>query len=321
MNIVNPALLARAFLFFAYPAKMSGDKIWVAGMTAKDAVVDGLSGATPLGQAAAVTKEQLANGGFQIYDGLLSSVRLCFDLNSALPACTAGMFSSNVTLSLISVLGFVLKTFACDVQVPHPPEDTSSVRFREKSVFRTLGTRFCLLTDALSHATRKRRVLYSAPRQRLVLLHLTTLLVSNSYSPKLNPGPSTDHSSSPANSQSRSLSQTHSSWICGTCDLAVHWNDRGLVCDQFGQWFHGQCQSVDTINYGLLSDSSTQWFCAICGSRNSKAAFDLHGLDWTEASLPDSSLNCCTTPTDLQFQPQHASTPTRSYSYSRWPTG
>ena len=80
----------------------------------------------------------------------------------------------------------------------------------------------------------------------------------NSYSPEPNPGPSTNHSSSPANSQSRSLSQTHSSWICGTCDLAVHWNDRGLVCDQCGQWFHGQCQSVDTINYGLLSDSSTQ---------------------------------------------------------------
>ena len=142
---------------------------------------------------------------FQRYDGLLSSVRLCFDLNSALPACTAGMFSSNFTLSLIAVLGFVLKTFACDAQVPHPPEDTSSVRFQEKTVFRTLGTGFSVLTDALSHATRKRRVLYTAPRQRLVLLYLTTLLVSNSYSPEPNPGPSTDHSSSPANSQSRSL--------------------------------------------------------------------------------------------------------------------
>ena len=91
---------------------------------------------------------------------------------------------------------------------------------RIKTVFRTLGTGFCVFTDALSHATRKRRVLYSASRQRLVLLYLTTLLVSNSYSPELNPGPSTDHSSSPANSQSRFLSQTHSSWICGTCALA-----------------------------------------------------------------------------------------------------
>jgi len=45
MNILNPALCARAFLFFAYPAQISGDKPWVAA--------DGLSGATLLGQAAA----------------------------------------------------------------------------------------------------------------------------------------------------------------------------------------------------------------------------------------------------------------------------
>ncbi|MBQ1655211.1 MAG: NADH:ubiquinone reductase (Na(+)-transporting) subunit B [Bacteroidales bacterium] len=49
MNIVNPALLARAFLFFSYPSKMSGDKIWIAGMTDGNAV-DGFSGATPLAQ-------------------------------------------------------------------------------------------------------------------------------------------------------------------------------------------------------------------------------------------------------------------------------
>lgn len=44
MNILNPALTARAFLFFAYPAAISGDKVWVA--------VDGLSQATPLAQFA-----------------------------------------------------------------------------------------------------------------------------------------------------------------------------------------------------------------------------------------------------------------------------
>lgn len=54
MNVFNPALIARAFLFFAYPAKMSGDTVWVA----KDSIfglgqtVDGLTAATPLGQAA-----------------------------------------------------------------------------------------------------------------------------------------------------------------------------------------------------------------------------------------------------------------------------
>ncbi len=50
MNILNPALLARAFLFFAYPQEMSGDKVWVS-LSNADKVVDGFSGATPLGEA------------------------------------------------------------------------------------------------------------------------------------------------------------------------------------------------------------------------------------------------------------------------------
>lgn len=44
-NFLNPALTARAFLYFAYPAQISGDKVWVA--------VDGYSSATPLGQVPA----------------------------------------------------------------------------------------------------------------------------------------------------------------------------------------------------------------------------------------------------------------------------
>ncbi len=45
MNILNPALTSRAFLFFAYPQDMSGDKVWISNMA------DGYSGATPLGDA------------------------------------------------------------------------------------------------------------------------------------------------------------------------------------------------------------------------------------------------------------------------------
>jgi len=55
MNIMNPALLARAFLFFAYPSKMSGAKIWIAGLSDGQNVVDGFSGATPLANAASAT--------------------------------------------------------------------------------------------------------------------------------------------------------------------------------------------------------------------------------------------------------------------------
>ena len=51
MNILNVALTARAFLFFAYPTWLSGDKVWVS--TDGQAVVDGYSGATSMGAAAA----------------------------------------------------------------------------------------------------------------------------------------------------------------------------------------------------------------------------------------------------------------------------
>jgi len=49
MNFLNPALTARAFLFFAYPASMSGDATWIA---ADFSGVDSFSGATLLAQAA-----------------------------------------------------------------------------------------------------------------------------------------------------------------------------------------------------------------------------------------------------------------------------
>jgi Na+-transporting NADH:ubiquinone oxidoreductase subunit B len=48
MNIWNPALITRAFLFFAYPSKMSGDFVWVSGLSSGEGVVDTFSGATPL---------------------------------------------------------------------------------------------------------------------------------------------------------------------------------------------------------------------------------------------------------------------------------
>jgi Na+-transporting NADH:ubiquinone oxidoreductase subunit B len=53
MNVFNPALLARAFLFFSYPAWMTGDKVWTEGLTAGQNIIDGFSGATPLSLCAA----------------------------------------------------------------------------------------------------------------------------------------------------------------------------------------------------------------------------------------------------------------------------
>ncbi len=46
MNILNPALVGRAFLFYAYPVGILGDKVWVP--VAPEQAIDGFSGATPM---------------------------------------------------------------------------------------------------------------------------------------------------------------------------------------------------------------------------------------------------------------------------------
>ncbi|RCW90213.1 NADH:ubiquinone reductase (Na(+)-transporting) subunit B [Winogradskyella arenosi] len=58
MNILNPALTIRAFLFFAYPTWMSGDKVWIHGAVERDQMIaagqniDAISGETILGSLA-----------------------------------------------------------------------------------------------------------------------------------------------------------------------------------------------------------------------------------------------------------------------------
>lgn len=62
-NFLNPALVGRAFLFFAYPADMSGDAVWTS--------VDGFAGATALSVAAAGGMEQVAAGGLTWMDAFI----------------------------------------------------------------------------------------------------------------------------------------------------------------------------------------------------------------------------------------------------------
>ena len=78
MNIWNPALLTRAFLFFSYPSKMSGETVWTGGVDrfinegvafqAGNGLVDGFSGATPL------ANPTLANLEPQFMDMVLGTV-------------------------------------------------------------------------------------------------------------------------------------------------------------------------------------------------------------------------------------------------------
>ncbi|MEX1003512.1 MAG: NADH:ubiquinone reductase (Na(+)-transporting) subunit B [Crocinitomicaceae bacterium] len=55
MNIINVALTARAFLFFGYPTMMSGDKVWMSGLSEVDKLPEGVTGATQLGELATFT--------------------------------------------------------------------------------------------------------------------------------------------------------------------------------------------------------------------------------------------------------------------------
>lgn len=65
MNILNPALTARAFAFFAYPTFMSGDKVWVSDATTMDAI----SGETILGKLAA--GKEVAYDTWSMFEGTI----------------------------------------------------------------------------------------------------------------------------------------------------------------------------------------------------------------------------------------------------------
>ncbi len=60
-NFLNPALTARAFLYFAYAGQISGDKVWTAAKYVADGKVDGYSGATALGQLGQLKPADMAS--------------------------------------------------------------------------------------------------------------------------------------------------------------------------------------------------------------------------------------------------------------------
>ncbi len=85
MNILNPALTARAFLFFAYPAFISGDQVWIAA----DTTVDGASGATWLASAATSGMDALNPAAVSWWDAFLGFVPGSMGETSTL-ACLLG---------------------------------------------------------------------------------------------------------------------------------------------------------------------------------------------------------------------------------------
>lgn len=81
-NFLNPALTGRAFLYFAYPAQMSGDAVWTA--------IDGYTGATPLGIAASGGIEAVTQAGYTWTQTFLGSMQGSLGETSTL-ACLLGM--------------------------------------------------------------------------------------------------------------------------------------------------------------------------------------------------------------------------------------
>lgn len=129
-NVLNVALVTRAFLFFAYPAQMSGDKVYVASGAPfgfGTPVADGISGATPLGQIATQAGSTIQFTGvdgtpidmWQAFVGLIpgsfgETSTLCIVLGGILLLAT-GIASWRIILSVIAgglCMGFVANAFA-----------------------------------------------------------------------------------------------------------------------------------------------------------------------------------------------------------------
>jgi len=132
MNIMNPALTARAFLFFAYPSQMSGDAVWIAGLKKGMETVDGFSGATILGQAAQ-NNSTFVNGLGQAYKpwdmflgtipGSIGETSTLAILLGALFLIFVGVASWKIMFSVFAggaVMGLILNAFGGNVLMEIP---------------------------------------------------------------------------------------------------------------------------------------------------------------------------------------------------------
>ncbi len=118
MNIFNPALLARAFIFFAYPKHISGDLPWTYGLTQGLQTVDGFTGATPLSNAASYHLDKIPDN-WTLFIGLIpgsigETSKLAILIGAVILLFT-GIANWRVMLSVIAgglFMSFVLNLFA-----------------------------------------------------------------------------------------------------------------------------------------------------------------------------------------------------------------
>ena len=221
-------------------------------------------------------------------------------------------FNTLLLVLISAVLACKMSIIDYNSSTPADPAQLDCISYNDKTLFRTPRA-FSVYTyvDYTIHIPR-----HGCVAQRLVLLYLSSLLLSLSYAPEPNPGPI-------AGPISSVLSNSSSTWQCGTCDLTVGWDDKGLACNTCGLWYHARCQSIDSLLYqqhDQLGDE-VPWYCAICGNPNSTTIFDFHGVGQTSISSSSSMsiLDSCTTPTKSDMpKPLHRSTPTRASQQEKW---
>ena len=112
MNFLNPALVARAFLFFSYPTHMSGDSVWIAAdLWGSDAI----AGATPLGELAAGTMPTASALDMLIgtIPGSTCETSVIAILLGALVLLVSGIASWRIMLSVVLGGGLMGLLFNC----------------------------------------------------------------------------------------------------------------------------------------------------------------------------------------------------------------
>lgn len=128
MNVFNVALITRAVLFFGYPLKMSGDAVWVSGQSifGLGQTVDGLTKATPLGEAA--TSGSIPEFSWDMVTGLIpGSIAETSVIAIALGAIlllVTGIASWKIMLSVFvggAFMGYVFNTIGPDTTMAHMP--------------------------------------------------------------------------------------------------------------------------------------------------------------------------------------------------------
>lgn len=119
MNILNPALLARAFLFFSYPSEMSGNQVWIAGLKNNSGLIDGFSGETVMGYAASGKLDSMPYSPMEMFlgniPGSIGETSTLAILIGAVLLIYTGIGSWKIIASVFAggyVMGLILNLFA-----------------------------------------------------------------------------------------------------------------------------------------------------------------------------------------------------------------